>query len=129
MIFAAASSKSSSGSYVFLIIIVGVLALMYFVMIRPQRNRQRQVAQTQNQIVPGQQVRTTAGIYGTLTSVDGNDVTLEVAPGVEISLLRRAIMEVISDGSQANFAEPSPDGTAGGADSEPTSGTESRDRP
>jgi preprotein translocase subunit YajC len=95
MILAATTAKSSGGSYFFLIVIVAVLALMYFVTVRPQRNRQRQVMQTQRELVPGQQVRTTAGIYGTLTSVSDTDVTLEVAPGVEMRLMRRAVMEVI----------------------------------
>src|SRR5207248_2439255 len=42
-ILAAASKGSSGGSYFFLLIIVAVLVLMYFVTVRPQRNRQRQV--------------------------------------------------------------------------------------
>lgn len=98
MFLAAASKSSGSSSFFFIILIVGVLAVMYFLTIRPQRARQRQAAQTQRELTPGARVRTTAGIYGTVTSVIGNDVTLEIAPGVEIRLLRRAIMDVISDG-------------------------------
>ncbi len=111
MILAATSSKSGSGGYFFIFLIVGVLALMYFMTIRPQRARQRAAMQTQRELSLGAWVRTTAGIYGTVTSVDGQDVTLEVAPGVEIRLLRRAIMEVISDGTGGAFGTRS----AGGA--------------
>jgi preprotein translocase subunit YajC len=100
-ILAAASKSSSGGSYFFLLIIVAVLALMYFVTIRPQRNRQRQVQQTQREVVPGQRVRTTAGLYGTIVALDGNDVVLEVSPGVEMRFLRRAIMEVLPDDAEA----------------------------
>lgn len=100
-ILAAASKGSSGGSYFFLLIIVAVLALMYFVTIRPQRNRQRQVQQTQRDVVPGQRVRTTAGLYGTIVALDGNDVVLEVSPGVEMRFLRRAIMEVLPDEDEA----------------------------
>lgn len=100
-ILAAASKGSSGGSYFFLLIIVAVLALMYFVTIRPQRNRQRQVQQTQRDVVPGQRVRTTAGLYATVVEMDGNDVVLEVAPGVEMRFLRRAIMEVLPDEDEA----------------------------
>jgi preprotein translocase subunit YajC len=96
-ILAAASKSSSGGSYFFLLIIVAVLALMYFVTIRPQRNRQRQVQQTQRDVVPGQRVRTTAGMYATVVEMDGNDVVLEAAPGVEMRFLRRSIMEVLPD--------------------------------
>lgn len=114
-ILAAASKSSSGGSYFFLLIIVAVLALMYFVTIRPQRNRQRQVQQTQRDVVPGQRVRTTAGMYATVVEMDGNDVVLE-AGGVEMRFLRRAIMEVLPDedesdetGEYASDTEDEPD--------------------
>jgi preprotein translocase subunit YajC len=93
----AATTKSSSSSYSFIIIIVLIFGAFYFLMIRPQRNRQRQVMQTQNAVVPGQRVRTTAGMYGTVTAVEDGDVVIEVAPGVEVRYLKRAIMEVLSD--------------------------------
>ena len=35
----------------------------------------------QNEVVPGQRVRTTAGMYATVVSVEGEDVVLEIAPG------------------------------------------------
>jgi preprotein translocase subunit YajC len=93
----AATSTSKGNPYLFPIIIVALFGLLYFVMIRPQRNRQRQAAQTQNQVVPGQRVRTTAGMYATVTSLDGDDVVLEVAPGVNVRYMRRAIMGVVPD--------------------------------
>lgn len=118
-ILAAASKGSSGGSYFFLLIIVAVLALMYFVTIRPQRNRQRQVQQTQRDVVPGQRVRTTAGLYATIVQLDGNDVVLEVSPGVEMRFLRRAIMEVLPDdaevGESSEYASDEEAGTDGEA--------------
>ena len=56
----------------------------YFLMIRPQRRRQQQAAQKQNTVTPGAQVRTTAGMYATVVDVDGDDVVLEIAPGVDV---------------------------------------------
>ena len=109
-----AAAKSSSGSsFTLIIILVLVFGLFYFLMIRPQRNRQRQVMQVQNAVVPGQRVRTTAGMYGTVTAVDDGDVVVEIAPGVEVRYLKRAIMEVLSDapvngtgnGAQAGAAD------------------------
>lgn len=94
---AAAASKSSGGSYTFLIVIVVLFGLFYFVMIRPQRNKQRQVQQMQRQVMPGQQVRTTAGMYATVITADDENVLLEVAPGVQVRFLRRAVMEVLPD--------------------------------
>jgi preprotein translocase subunit YajC len=64
---------------------------------RPQRNRQRKAQQTQSAVMPGQRIRTTAGMYGTVVSGDDRDVVIEIAPGVEVTMLRRAVMDVVSD--------------------------------
>src|SRR5262245_27202690 len=97
LILAATNSSSKGNPYLFPIIILALFGLLYFVMIRPQRNRQRQATQMQNQVVPGQRVRTTAGMYATVVSVEGDDVVLEVAPGVNVRYMRRAIMNVVPD--------------------------------
>ena len=97
-VVAATSSKSGSSSYTFLLLIVLVFVGFYFLMIRPQRRRQQQAQQQQRTVNPGAQVRTTAGMYGTVSAVDGDDVILEIAPGVEVRYMRRAVMEVISSG-------------------------------
>jgi preprotein translocase subunit YajC len=97
-ILAATSTSSKGNPYLFPIIILALFGLLYFVMIRPQRNRQRQAQQTQNEVMPGSRVRTTAGMYATVVSVEGDDVVLEVAPGVNVRYMRRAIMNVVPDG-------------------------------
>ena len=114
---AAADAASKSGSSLtFPILIVLVFVGFYFLMIRPQRRRQQAVRQQQQTVNPGARVRTTAGMYATVTAVDGDDVVLEVAPGVEVRYLKRAIMEVIAPGEEtetyengdsASFDEPS----------------------
>jgi preprotein translocase subunit YajC len=103
----AASSSGGSGSYTFLIVIVVLFALLYFVMIRPQRNRQRQAQEMQRRVHPGQRVRTTAGMYATVVDADDQDVVLEVAPGVHIRFLRRAVMDTLP-------YEEGEDGASGG---------------
>ena len=95
--YLAASSSSGGGNYTFLIVIVVLFGLLYFVMIRPQRNKQRQVQAMQSQVQPGQRVRTTAGMYATVVEADDTDVVLEVAPGVNLRFLRRAVMDVLPD--------------------------------
>ena len=100
-----AASKSSGSSLTFPILIVLVFVGFYFLMIRPQRRRQQQVAQQQKTVNPGARVRTTAGMYATVTEVDGDDVVLEVAPGVEVRYLKRAIMEVVQPAEEAEAYE------------------------
>ena len=100
-ILAVASTTKSGGfnaSYLILILIV-VLGF-YMLMIRPQQRRKQQAQQRQNEVRPGARVRTTAGMYATVVDVDGDDVVLEVAPGIEVRYMRRAIMDVVSPGEE-----------------------------
>jgi preprotein translocase subunit YajC len=103
---AEAATKSSGSALTFPILIVLVFVGFYFLMIRPQRRRQQAVQQQQKTVAPGARVRTTAGMYATVTEVDGDDVVLEVAPGVEVRYLKRAIMEVIQPGEEPEGEEP-----------------------
>ena len=101
MTFAASTSSSKGGGsslFTFLIFAV-VIGLFYLLIMRPQRNRQRRAQQTQSAVLPGQRVRTTAGMYGTVVSGDDRDVVIEIAPGVQVTMLRRAIMDVVSEDS------------------------------
>ena len=109
---AEAATKSSGRALTFPILIVLVFVGFYFLMIRPQRRRQQQVQQQQRTVAPGARVRTTAGMYATVVDVDGDDVVLEVAPGVEVRYLKRAIMEVIQPGEETE-ASYEDDETAG----------------
>ncbi len=120
-----AASKSSGRALTFPILIVLVFVGFYFLMIRPQRRRQQAVAQQQKTVNPGARVRTTAGMYATVVEVDGDDVVLEVAPGIEVRYLKRAIMEVIEAGD-ADEAETFTDGEAEPFD-EPTSFNDAED--
>ena len=105
MILAASSTKSGGSSANLLIGLVVLFGLLYFVMIRPQRRRQQQAMQTQRTIEPGARVRTTAGMYATVVAVEDQDVILEVAPGVEARFMRRAIMDVVPDGTETEYSE------------------------
>jgi preprotein translocase subunit YajC len=114
-IFLAASSsstKTSGGFTELLLFMVLLFGIFYFVMIRPQRARQRAAAAKQNEARPGARVRTTAGIYGTLVSGDDRDVVIEIAPGVEITMLRRGIMEVLPDDYPAGTSSENLNGQA-----------------
>ncbi len=128
---ASASTSKSSGSLNILLIVVVLFGVLYFVMIRPQRNRQRKVQQQQREVAPGARVRTTAGMYATVVDVDGDDVILEVAPGVEVRYIKRAIMQVLPDEDQtaADQGYPADDepGYAADDDSAADAGDEADD--
>jgi preprotein translocase subunit YajC len=115
---ASSSTKSSGGSFEFILFAVAIFALVYVFMIRPQQRRRQQAAQKTNTVAPGARVRTTAGMYATVVEVDGDDVVLEVAPGVEVRYMKRAIMEVVSPG------DPVEDAYEADADAEDTEAEE-----
>ena len=97
----AATTKASSGfNPTEIILILVVVVGFYMLMIRPQQRRRQQAQQQQNSVQPGARVRTTAGMYATVVAVDGDDVILEVAPGVEVRYMRRAVMDVVSPGEE-----------------------------
>jgi preprotein translocase subunit YajC len=102
----AAKTASKTGSYTSILVIAVVFGLIYMLLIRPQRNRQRRSQQMQGDVTPGQRVTTTAGIYGTVTSVNDQDVELEIAPGVEIRIMRRAVMNILPEDSPDDEAPP-----------------------
>jgi preprotein translocase subunit YajC len=106
---AATASKSSGFNPSTLILILIVVVAFYFLMIRPQQRRKQQAAQQSNNVEPGARVRTTAGMYATVVDVDGDDVILEVAPGVEVRYMKRAIMEVVSPGEPVDETETDAD--------------------
>src|SRR5215471_15857246 len=97
MLLAAGSAPAKSGSFTPILIVVVIGVAVYFLMMRPQQRRRKQMMQVNNELQPGQRVRTTAGIYGTIVAVDGQDLDLEIAPGVEVRIMRRAIMDVVPD--------------------------------
>ncbi len=74
---------------------------------------------------PGARVRTTAGMYATVVDIDGDDVILEVAPGVEVRYMKRAIMEVVSPGDPVDETETDSDDVD--ADATWTTTTRARD--
>ncbi len=110
---AATTKSSGSSSTTILLLIVLVFVGFYFMLIRPQRRRQQQAQQQQRTVSPGARVRTTAGMYATVSAVDGDDVILEVAPGVDVRYMKRAIMEVIAPGEAEASDETAEDDEPG----------------
>src|SRR6202035_3447294 len=106
---AATAAKSSGFNPSTLILILIVVVAFYLLMIRPQQRRKQAAQQKQNTLQPGATVRTTAGMYATVVDVDGDDVILEVAPGVEVRYMRRAVMDVVSPGEAVDEDEDTVD--------------------
>ena len=83
------SVQSILGNQMFLII--AIIAIFYFLMIRPQRKRQKEIDNFRNGLQAGQEVVTAGGIYGKIKEVSGNIVVLEVAHNVNIRVDKSTI--------------------------------------
>jgi len=77
--------------------LVAVLAIMVIFMFRNSRKRKRAAEELQNKFVPGAEVMTQHGIYGTLVSIDDekNEAVIETTPGTKLRVHRQVISRVI----------------------------------
>lgn len=89
------STSSSSGLLSLLLPLLLMGGVFYFLLIRPQRNRARQQQTLLQSLEVGDEVMTSAGIFGTIVEIDedGETVTVEIAPGTNVHMLRRAISQ------------------------------------
>jgi len=76
--------------------LIAIVALFWFMVIRPQQRRQKEVASLQNSIEVGQRVMMSSGIFGTVRWITDDRARLEIAPGTEIEIARAAIAKVDS---------------------------------
>lgn len=68
----------------------------YFLLIRPQRNRQKAQVALVASVTAGTDVMTTAGIFGTVRGVSDEELLLEISPGTVVRILPAAIAKVIT---------------------------------
>lgn len=95
-----------NGPYL-IIAFVALIALFYFMTIRPQRKQAEKQREMHNAIEPGTRVMLTSGIYGTVTAIGDKQFVLELAPGVDITVLKQAIVRVVQpDDEEFEFADP-----------------------
>ena len=89
---AAAGNGSWIGS---LIMIGGLLVLMYFFMIRPQKKQERQINEMREGLQVGDEITTIGGIIGRIVSIKDETVLIETGRDkVKIRFLRSAIRSV-----------------------------------
>jgi preprotein translocase subunit YajC len=75
-----------------LVPILGIVVIMYFLLIRPQQQRQSALSKLQTGLAKGDRVLTQAGIYGTVVGVDGDKVVLRVDDNVKLEFQKSAIV-------------------------------------
>ena len=79
----------------FLIFLVAMFAIMYFLLIRPQRAKQRAAQDMLSRVAPGDEIVTIGGIYGDVVEVYEDKVVLEIAEDVHIEVARKAVAQIV----------------------------------
>jgi preprotein translocase subunit YajC len=122
----AASSSGSAGGLAALLPFVLIAVAMYFLLIRPQRRRMQEQRALASAIEEGDEVMTTAGVYGFVTAIEDDVIWLEIAEGVDIRIARAAVSRRVTPADA-----PTPDAPASGAsapaDRAATNGTSTAD--
>lgn len=78
-----------------ILMLVAMVAIFYFLLIRPAQRKQKEQQALISNLAPGARVMTTAGVFATIRHLGTKQAILEVAPGIEMTVLKQAIMRVV----------------------------------
>jgi preprotein translocase subunit YajC len=93
-------------AYLFILVL---LAVLWLFLIRP---RQRQMKAQQQQLSALQvddEILTAGGLYGRVKAIEGDEIHVEVAPGVTVRMARRAVAAVLTDHAAGELEASEPD--------------------
>nr|WP_027872232.1 preprotein translocase subunit YajC [[Eubacterium] cellulosolvens] len=107
MILASANANAGAGSMMsMLIMIVAMFALMYFMMIRPQKKEQKRTQEMLSSMEIGDAVVTTSGFYGILIDISDDDVIVEFGNNKNCRIpMRKEAIALVEKPEQAAAAK------------------------
>lgn len=82
-----------------LLLPIGLVVLFYFFLIRPQSKRQKEQRQMVSELQKGEEILTSGGILGKITSLNDDFITLEIAKDVSMSIQRSAVQTIMPKGT------------------------------
>lgn len=88
-----------------IIVVVGLVAV-WLLFVQPAKRRQRVQRELLETIEPGAEILTAGGLYATVVEADGDDLTIELAPGTKVRLDRRAVAAVLGPDEPEGEAVP-----------------------
>jgi len=91
------------GSPMFMIL--AMVAIMYFLVIRPQSKKAKEHQKMLSELKKGDDVSTQGGLIGKITGMKDTEVTLQLQEGVRVRVLRSAVTGVYTGGSSAAKSE------------------------
>jgi preprotein translocase subunit YajC len=82
------------------ILIALMVVAFYLLILRPQKKRQQAVQQTLSSLGPGSRVLLSSGLFGTVVAMGARQAVLEISPGVELTVLKQAIVRTVTDADE-----------------------------
>ncbi|KJS27824.1 MAG: preprotein translocase subunit YajC [Hyphomonadaceae bacterium BRH_c29] len=89
-----AAKRPGGGMFELLIMPIGLVAIFYFLLIRPQQQRAKKHAALITGLKRGDTVVTTGGLVGKVNKVFDDEVSLEVGENVRVRVIKSMIIEV-----------------------------------
>ena len=89
------SPAPGSNPLIGLLPIVAMLAIMYFLLLRPQQKEARRHQEMLNALKKGDEVVTVGGLYGKILALSDDRVSLRVDEGVKVEVERAKIMRIV----------------------------------
>ncbi len=101
--FLDAAQQGQSGSILpTIIMIVGVIAIFYFLILRPQKKQDKQIAQMRDSIKVGDEIVTIGGIIGTVLIIKDDKMMIETGNDkTKLTILRSSVKNVIAEEEEA----------------------------
>lgn len=97
-------AAQGQGGWSGIIMIVALIAIFYFMMIRPQQKKQKEIRKFRDALKVGDKVISAGGIYGRIEAIKENYIVLEISKGVSIRIDKGSIYAAPQDASEANEA-------------------------
>ena len=101
--WAQAAAAPQGGGIESILLILGMFAVLYFLMIRPQMKRAKEHKAMVDGLQKGDEVVTAGGILGRITRIDDQYSAVAIAGGVEVQVQRVAIQTVLPKGTIKNI--------------------------
>ena len=96
---AGAAGAAGADPLASLLLPIGLVVLFYFFLIRPQSKRQKEQRQMVSELQKGEEILTSGGILGKITSLNDDFITLEIAKDVSMSIQRSAVQTIMPKGT------------------------------
>lgn len=84
-------AQQGGGGYTGILMIVAMIAIFYFLMIRPQNKKQKEIKKAREAMTKGDRVVTAGGIYGTIKEVKDTTFIITIAEGVNIKIEKTSV--------------------------------------